>query len=366
MSDTISTTIGSVFWLYLATILTKSNYGELQFLISVAGLACGLSLIASSNTITVYEVKKRGMTGILFLLSLLCGIIVSAALFITYSRFDIIFLTFGLLMSEMTIGYLLGKKMFARYAMFWILQKALMISLAIPFYYINGLEGIVYGIGLSYIPFAILIFKGFRESTFNFSLLNKNYGFIISNYGIKLSVYTKRNLDKLIIVPLLGYEVLGEYSLAFQLYLSMMIFSSMASKFLVFSDAAGTNSNKFKIIVLSVSIGFAILGITAGPSVIPILFPEYINSVKILPILSLAVIPNTVAVIYSSRFAGDEKSKIVLLGTMINMSAYLLLIVLLSATYGLIGISMSFLISSIIYATYLVITHKMQRMPTVQ
>ena len=58
ISDTASGVIGSIFWLYLASFLAVSDYGELQFMIGIASLALGISLIANNNTIIVYEVKQ--------------------------------------------------------------------------------------------------------------------------------------------------------------------------------------------------------------------------------------------------------------------------------------------------------------------
>ena len=92
--ETISGVIGSIFWLYLASLLTVSDYGEVQFLIGIATFGVGLSLLAQANTIIVYEIKKRGLRGILFLLTFIIAAVVSLFLFIIYSRLDIVFLTF--------------------------------------------------------------------------------------------------------------------------------------------------------------------------------------------------------------------------------------------------------------------------------
>ena len=361
ISDVISGILGSVFWLYLATMLTTNEYGEIQFFISIAGLGAGFALLANSNTITVFEVKKRGLTGILFLISLLVGVLVCLVIFIVYSRFDVVILTFGILSGEMIIGYFLGKKLFSKYAIMWILQKVLMVILGIGFYFVIGLEGIIYGISISYSPFAIIIIKNLKESTYDFSLIKKNYGFVINNYGTRLVVYSRRNLDKIIIVPILGFEMLGVYALALQVYFVMMVFASMSSKFLVFSDAEGMNSNKLKIILLSISIIFSLLGIFIAPEIIPILFPNFSDAVDIIPIISLAVIPNTIVIIYSAKFLGNEKSKFVLIGSIISTSTYLILLSILSSTSSLVGVSVSFVIGSTLNAGYLIVMSKKQK-----
>ena len=57
----------SVFWLYLASLLTAENYGEIQFYVSLAGMAFALSMLGTRNTIIIYEAKKIGLRKILFL-----------------------------------------------------------------------------------------------------------------------------------------------------------------------------------------------------------------------------------------------------------------------------------------------------------
>jgi O-antigen/teichoic acid export membrane protein len=205
-----------------------------------------------------------------------------------------------------------------------------------------------------------------KESTYDFSLIKKNYGFVISNYGTRLVGYARRNLDKIIIMPILGFEMLGVYALALQVYFIMMVFASISSKFLVFSNASGVNSNKLKIILLALSIIFSLLGIFVAPEIIPILFPNFSDAIEIIPILSLAVIPNTIVIIYSAKFLGNEKSKFVLIGSIINAATYLVLLSIFSSVSSLVGVSISFLIGSILNAGFLVIMSKKYQTNTKQ
>ena len=358
--DTISGIIGSAFWLYLASILTVSNYGEIQFIIGIATFGVGLSLLAQTNTIIVFEIKKRGLRQILFLLSLIIAGIVSIILFLIYSKLDIIFLTFGMICGEMTMGYLMGKQLFVRYSIFLISQKLLMITLGVGLYFIIGIEGIIYGIIISYIPAGILVISTLKNITFNISLLKDNFGFIFYNYAERLVVFSRRNLDKVIILPILGFGILGEFALGFQIYSVMILFASISFKLLLLNDTEGKDSKKMSLVILLISTIISILGIILGPQIIPILFPQFINVIEIIPIMSLAVIPNTLVLIFSSKFLGNEKSKFILIGTIIYATSYLLLILLLGATYGIHGLAYTFLITSTGYAIYLICIYKNQ------
>ena len=81
------------------------------------------------------------------------------------------------------------------------------------------------------------------------------------------------------------------------------------------------------------SVRFAILGITIAPSIVPTIFPQFTSVIEIIPIMSLAVIPNTIMLIFSSKFIGNEKSKFIFIGTVAYAVSYLLLIIILAATY---------------------------------
>ena len=361
IADIVASGIGSIFWLYLASLLTAENYGEIQFYLSLAGMTFAFSMLGARNTITVYEAKKIGLRRTLFSISILGGICGSVVLWILYQRFDIIILTLGMIIGELAIGYFLGKKQFTEYAIFMILQKIIMISLALGLYFIIGIEGIIYGIGFSYIPLVLVVYRSFKETKFDFSLFKKHSGFIINNYALIIIGNVKGNLDKLFIAPLIGFTVLGNYSVAFQVYLVMMVFTNIIFKYSLPNDASGNFSNKIKIFTTLISIIFATIGIFLVPKVIPIYFPNFMDSIDIIPILSLAVIPNTISLLYSSKFLGNEKSRFVLLGIIGSTILYLVLIVILSFEYQLFGISISYLVSSIAYAIFLVLIHKKQK-----
>ena len=97
------------------------------------------------------------------------------------------------------------------------------------------------------------------------------------------------------------------------------------------------------------------------PQIIPIYFPNFTDAVEAIPILSLAVIPNTISLLYSSKFLGAEKSRYILIGSIINLGTYLPLILFLGETYLIQGISISYLISSIVYCLFLAVMDKKQK-----
>jgi O-antigen/teichoic acid export membrane protein len=358
ISDIITAGIGGGFWFYIAFLLEVEEYGEINFLISIASIGAAIAVLGTRNTIIVYEAKKIDLRKFLFVTALIGGLIVSLILFLIYQKFEIIILMFGLIVIELSLGLLLGGKLFQKYAKIIILQKSLMVLFGIVSYFLIGAEAILFGIGLSYFPFVYIFYKGFQKSEMNLPLFKKHSGFIINNYVLVIFGHIKGNADKIIIAPLIGFAALGNYALAFQVYLVLMIFSNIIYKYSLPHDAEKELSNKIRILTLLGSTVIALSGVFVAPILIPELFPKFEEAVRIIPILSLAIIPNTVILIFKSNFLGKEKSRYLLQGSVISVGSYLLLFFMLIPEFGILGIAISFLISSIISAMYYVIIYK--------
>ena len=58
LADTIGSGIVAIFWFYIATLLTPEQYGELFFVLSIAGTASLISIFGTENTLTVYVAKN--------------------------------------------------------------------------------------------------------------------------------------------------------------------------------------------------------------------------------------------------------------------------------------------------------------------
>lgn len=153
---------------------------------------------------------------------------------------------------------------------------------------------------------------------------------------------------------------MGEYALAIQVYTAMVMFTTISNKFLLVNEATKTNS-KFKILVLAIAGLISLLGVTIGPRVISTIFPNYSGVADVIPIFSLTVLPNAVITVYSSKFLGEQNSRVTIVGAIIHTLIYIFLIIFLGSSYGLFGLSVSFLVSSIFYAIFLVSIHRIER-----
>lgn len=355
--DIFSGLLGTFFWFLLASFLNTEEYGEIQFYIGIITLSLGISLIANNNTVIIFESKKKEITSILFYYSLIVATFVSIILFILYSRFDLILLLFGMLCSEVFQSYLIGNKSFKKLGIFQISQKSLMIFLTILFNLWFDVNEIIWAIGISYIPFIIFSCVLLR-TTKEFSNFHENLGYIFNNFFIRLISIFRKNFDKILIVPILGYSVMGEFGLGLQIYLGLNIFSNIIFKFLLVNESTNTITKNNQIIILLISIIISSLGIIFGPIVVPTLFPEFINTAEIIPILSIAVIPNVLIIIFSAKLLANIQNKILLIGTIVQTITYLVSILVLGSLYGLYGIAMGFLISFVVNAIFIFFANK--------
>ena len=361
ISDIIGSGITAFFWFYLATLLDVEAYGELHYFIAIAGFAYIISMVGTRDVVTVYVSKKIKITPILFLLSLSAGTVTAVVILGFFYRIDVAFLALAFIINDLAMGYILGKKLFNSYAKYIITQKTLTLALGLGFFYIFGVEGIIFALALSYIHFTIFIFRGFREEKINSPLLASRSRFIITNYSLNLFGGFRNHLDKIIIAPILGLTLLGNYALALQIWAILILFSNIIFRYILTHDASGNPNNRLKLFTFFSSIAIAIFGITILPLIIPEFFPKYTGTVDAIQIMSICVIPATVGQIYTSKLLGAEKSRTLIFARTISASSFLIAMLLLGLTYGITGVAAAFVLSSTLQAAYLAIDDFLKR-----
>ncbi len=352
-ADIIGTAITSIFWFFLASQISPDEFGELFYFIGIAGTAGAFVVLGSQNTITVLASKNIKIESTLYFISLFFGIIASFIIMILFYRIDIIFLLFGYVINILSIGEILGRKNFSLYSKHVLLQKTLTLGLGLLLFYIFDIEGIIFALSISYVFFIIIIYKRFKNTKIDFSLLKNHFKFIIDNYLIEIFNKLNSHLNKFIIVPLLGFGILGNFSLATQAVGIGLIFTTIVFKYIVPHDAQGEENKKLKLLTFFIAIGISFMGFFLSPIIIPLLFQDYVEAVDAIRILSFSIIPITLTRIYTSKLLGQEKSKRLLYSKVISFITFIVAIVILGPSYGIIGISVGYLLSTIIESVFL-------------
>jgi len=338
-ADIVGSAISGLFWFYIASQVNPDVFGELIYFISIAGLAQLVSLIGSSNALTVYTAKNVKIQSTLFLISILATAISLATITIFYNRIDAGLLAVGFVLFSLVNSVILGNKLFVKYSKLVLSQKILTLILGLGLYFVFDVYGIIYGLALSYIPHLVIFVKEFSRTKIDFTLLKTRKGFIINNYVMNLTAGLGGIVDKLIIAPVLGFALLGNYSLAAQMLTMMMMFSAVVYKYLLPLDASGESNKKIRQIALVISIIIATLGVTILPNVIDWLFPKFIDAKDAIQIMSLAVVPGTVSILYGSKFLGMEKSKIVMIPKLVSLGVVIGGFLYFGPIYGTAGLA---------------------------
>ena len=358
-SLTIADVIGNLctfgMWLYLATIINPSDYGEIFYIIGLAAIPAYFALFAHPYTITVLTAKKIQIQSTLAFISLICVIIIGIPLALFFERFEILLLIFGTVISSLGTAELLGRKQFSHYTKYFVLQKILICSLGISFYYFFGITGVLYGIGLANLVYLPLITQIFLKIKINFTLLRSNFKFMLNNYGLGLSGVLKNEVDKLIIPAIISFSILGQYSLALQILNGLIIIPGIIFKYILPYDATGNPNKKLKKLSVFLCIIIAVIASLLSPYVINELFPKFSDSVEAFQIMSFSIIPLMFTAIFTSELLAIKESKFVLFSRLIVFILIIILMIFLGPIFGITGLALSFLIANSLETVFLVI-----------
>ena len=347
--------IVGIFWFYMATVLGSENYGQVIYLIALGSMGAAISMVGTSNTLIVYTAKKVPIESALYSIALILGTAAAIVLYIFSSNIIVSIFVFGYIFYNLGVAQLLGNKLYKKYAIILIIQKILFVGLALLFYSIIGFEGVVLGFALSMLVFSYIVLKEFRDTKIDFKILKPRFGFMINNYALTIEKVLNGQVDKLIIAPIFGFALLGNYALSIQFLSIMLIIPSIVFQYTLSQDATGNLSKKIKKVSIGSSIMVACLGIVLSPILIPIIFPDYVEAIQLIQIISFMVIPSSIILAYNSELLGKEKSRFVLIGQGISVSVYLVGLLTLGAIIGINGVAISLVLSSICQAVFYII-----------
>ena len=360
IADLGTAVIGGVFWLVIATLIDPEEYGQINYLLSIVGISFSICLIGIRETIIVYTAKKNPITPTIFIITGFSGLVGFVALGGIFSRLDISFLLLGYIINDLSLGYFLGLKSYKTYSKFVLVQKVSSFGLGIIFVLIFGYEGLIAALALSYAHFVFIYFKVLRKEKINFSLL-KNSKFFVENYVMNVSSSFRSHLDKIILLPIVGFTIIGNYALALQVFAIMMAFPRLVFKYILPEDTDGNENKNLKIFTIIFGIVMALSGYFLSPIIIPVIFPKFLEAITIIQIISFAAIPSSINQIQTSKLLSKEKSRSVLISRLFGLSTMITLLVILTPTMQEIGISIAFLASSIILCISLFIFNNRER-----
>ena len=348
-ADIIASAISAVFWLVIASLLLVEEYGEISYFIAIASMTI-CCVVGSPQALMVYSTKYEKIVPTLLLLTLIFTVAASLIAFIIVQRFEIIFLVFSFIVLEVSITLLVGKKLYTRYSKFLLTQKILQFAIGIGLSFSLGVNGVLIGIALANFVLIPIFYKELRRYKIDFSLLKPKKEFIINNQMIYLISVFRRDIDKIVIVPLLGFTVLGNFALTLQFFTIMMVLSSISYKYLLPKDVSGEKNAKLKKILILVSVLIALSGFFFSPYFIENFFTKFTESIIPIQIASFSVIPSTISVILFSKILALEKTRFLLIANSVQLCVILIGTIFLVILYGIIGVTIAFILGNTMYA----------------
>ena len=346
-SNIVAKVIFGLFWLFLASIMTKVEYGELGFLMSIANVAAAISLLGLGAVVMVYEPKKHNILPASFVLILISSSIAGVISFAFTQNFFLSILIVGMSIFNIILVGLNSKKRYTDYSKHVLIRSVSTVFLAIILYQFLGLNGIILGYFFTAF-FVLLEFSSLmKNKKIEFSVLKSKIKFMMEMLANRSSGILLWWGDKIIVGALFGFSVLGEYYFASQYVLLLEAIPRSISQYLLPQESEGKKNKKIKIFSVAGASIITIISIIFAPYGITQFLPQYQESILPMQILSLALIPLSITVIQTSELLGREKSRIVVIGAFLQIGIYFASIILLGQSFGLVGLAIGFLVSTI-------------------
>jgi O-antigen/teichoic acid export membrane protein len=354
----IPTIIAACFWFYIASLIGDKAYGELTYYLTIAGIGSTVTLLGTPTALNVYAAKGEKILPLISMITFTTSAIGAITVFFIFYNPGVSIHIFTYVIFALITAEFLGRKLFKTYMKITIIQKLLMVTLAIMCYHLIGNDGIIIGMGFSFMPFIILYYKEFKNYKIDYKALRSKKKFILNSYLLDFSRMFSGSMDKIIIAPLFGFAVLGNYALGMQFYMMFLLIPSIIFQYIVPQDAIGNPSIVLKKITVLVSVIITILAVFFSPIIIQIIFPAFIEAVSIVQIIALAVIPGTINYMYISKFLGNLKNKIILFSSIIFFTSISLAMIVLGELYDVQGIAAAFVIANTMESIFLLIADK--------
>jgi O-antigen/teichoic acid export membrane protein len=340
--NSINSVIGSLFWLATASVLTANDYGKVNYLLSISTLLSVISLLGLNNAVITFTAKgnerlRIQANSVVMNINLLSAIL----LFFFLNNLSTSLLVVGLSLYTMFWAEILGRKDYKKYAFIVISQRSLQVVLSLALYTFLGIDGLILGFAISTLVFSYPFFASVKYFKFDLSEIRQKISFISHSYSLTLSNSMSSYLDKIIIGSLFGLTSLGLYQISFQFLVVLSIIPLSMFQFLLPREASAISTRRPVYLGLAVAAISCLLFEFIIPSIIPVLFPNFIVSVLSTKIMILGVMPMTVSSILNSRLLGTERTKPVIVSSAVYVGVLVTLLFILGSIFGLIGLSIA-------------------------
>ena len=353
-SNITASAASSLFWLFMAGVLGGEGYGEFSYLMAIAQIAAMISVFGAGKTVVVHRAKEGGTEPAFFYFGVASASAVSVASFLVTQNAAIGAFVAGHVVFSIISSEFLGGNNFGRVAALQLSTRLAQIAMSVGFYHLLGIDGLILGYALAYLIALPPFLKAMLSGRPGGRALRDRFGFMLHGLALSGSRRLSLSLDKLIIMPLYGFLLLGNYQLGIQIFIIMSLIPMSVFQFTLPHDARGKPHTGLKIATVLASGAVCAASVVLAPAVLPALFPGFGDTVEVVQILSMAIIPLSVETMYSSKFFGTEQTRHILVGAVIFLSIQVTMIVALGGVLGAAGLGYAFLLGYVAKAAYFV------------
>ena len=357
-SRTVFSAARAGFFIIIAMLMEPYNYGQMAYLVSLAGSFSVVSRFGLPVTVIVY--LSKGKTHLANQVNLLAITTTSLASIILVFINE--FSAFLCLTSSLFFLYQknqVGNQRYKRHLITALVCGGLTFGLGLPLFFAIGISGIIIGLALSNLVAVFPFFRNISLRMLSIKPIKDNYKTILNNFGVDVAVSLVKKIDKIIIGVWFGFLSLGVYNFNMQILFASEILSSVMYSFLLSEVSRGKQHKKISFLIVTISIALVISVIVAGPFVIKNLFPKFSDGIYPLQILIIAVIPNSISFVLMAKMQALESTKVGF-PAIVKIGSLVILIGILGTAYGMVGLSISILVSASVYTTSLYYLYKKQ------
>jgi len=344
-----------VFYFSFAYILGPEKYGNLVYLIAITTVIPTFSRFGLELSVITFKAKKEIELEKSANLLVFVTAIITSSLLVLIDPF-VALLAFSFSIFQMQIGNFLGQKKYKIVSLSTIGRSIIWIAGAFSLYFVMEIPGILLGLAIGNLAFSYNYLKSLKLKDWNFKKLKNKFNIIVQNFSVALQYTIPNQVDKLVIVPLFGFQTTGIFHFALQFLIAIELLTLNLHRFLLAEQSSEKISKRFIYLISLASATIILAGIYLSPLLIENLFPEYESSIFAIQLIVFGIIPLLVIAILNAKLQVLE-SKLLGYGVVIRIGANLALIPLLGGLMGVIGLVLSNLISLVLLSVYLLIIY---------
>ena len=346
----------AIFFLVLATLLEPEEYGWVGYLIALAVMTSVVSRFGFPQSVVVYKAKGKEIVANQINLLAIIATSTASIILIFINEFSA-FLCLGLSFFLLFQYNLIGTKKYKSFLKNSIIRNSLTYTIPFPLYFVFDIPGILIGMAVGNIIASIGVIKLIKFTQKPFDRIKKIYRVLISNFGINCSTELVRFVDRVLIATVFGFGFAGIYIFIIQILIGLQILPRVLYLFLLSEESSGKKHGKInKLVVLSSGL-LTILVIFASPTLIEAIFPNYTEGIMGLQILALSLLPTSISLILSAKMQAKESNKVGY-SAIVRIGSLLFLIWTLGSGYGIIGVSVAVVVSTILNTLVLYFLYK--------